>query len=207
MSYCEHCGSEMDEGGAACPSCGRAPSPAPSPPAGGANPPSKKGRGAILAIVLGCGCMGLLATAGVIAAIAIPNFFDAAQKARQRRTMVDLRSLGMALASYATDSETWSYPEASSVDELSAILVPEFAESVPTADAWQHALRYACWREDSASEGCDTFRLASPGRDGRFERDDLRDYPEGAFEPTDYDRDLVFAMKGFVRYPSGPGHP
>jgi len=39
----------------------------------------------------------------IIAAIALPNFMNAWDKARQKRSMADLRSWGVALSSYFAD--------------------------------------------------------------------------------------------------------
>ena len=199
MRHCEHCGSPVEDQVTVCASCGK---PALAP---GAGPAKKGGRGPIIALVLGCGCLGALVVVGIVAAIFIPNFLDALHKGRQRRTMGDLRQVGVALANYATDNDSLTYPAAASVGELGPLLVPEYTTVVPTQDAWQHPILYACWQEDPASEGCDTFRLASPGRDGLFEHEDLRDYGGEAFAPTDYDRDLVFAVAGLVQYPEGAG--
>jgi type II secretory pathway pseudopilin PulG len=197
MRHCEHCGSEVSDQAVACPHCGKPLAPA-------AGQPRKKGSsGPIIAVVLGCGCLGAIAVVGILAAILVPNFLDALHRGRQKRTMGELRELGVSLASYATDSETLSYPQAASPEELTSRLVPDYLAAVPAADGWGHPIRYACWQEDPGHEGCDTFRLASAGRDGRFEREDLRDYGGEAFAPTDYDRDIVFALSGFIQYPAG----
>jgi type II secretory pathway pseudopilin PulG len=188
----------MEDSATACPGCGRPV----GPPAVPANPEKKRSGGPLLAIVLGCGCLAVIAVAGIIAAILIPNFLDAMQKSRQKRTMGDLRQVGLALVSYATDSETLTYPQVGRVEELAPLLVPEHLAAMPAGDGWGHPIRYACWQEDPASAGCDTFRLASPGRDGRLEHEDLRGYSQEAFAPTDYDRDLVFELSGFVQYPA-----
>jgi general secretion pathway protein G len=199
MRYCEHCGSPVGDGATACPKCGR-------PLAAQAAEARKKGMpGPLLAVIIGCGCLGAVAFTGIVAAILVPNFLDALHKARQKRTLADLRELGVGLASYATDSEGFAYPDVGAVAELAPILVPEYLQEVPAVDGWGNPIRYACWREVASSEGCDTFRLASAGRDGEFEYEDLADYGAEAFDPTDYDRDIVFALAGFVQAPRGLG--
>jgi general secretion pathway protein G len=162
-------------------------------------PRAKRSTGVILAWV-GCGVVALVAFLGIIAAILIPNFLDALQKAKQKRTVADMRILGTAVFSYATDEGRFPNPE-----ELSSVLVPKYIQAVPTQDGWEHPLQYVCSQEKSDSTGCDTFLLASAGRDGVYEHDDLTDYQPGVFEPTDYDADIVYRDGEFLRRPGQPG--
>lgn len=148
----------------------------------------------------------VIAIIGIIAAILIPNFLDSLQKAKQKRTMADLRMLAVALEEYRVDHDG-EVPAVDSVEELAAALEPEYLETVARTDGWQHPVLYVCWPTDPADlpEGiCDTYRLVSPGRDGVFEHEDASQYLEEAYPPTDYDRDLVVADGYFWRYPGGP---
>src|SRR4030095_8835199 len=45
----------------------------------------------------------VVAIIGIIAALLIPNFLDALQKAKQKRTVADLRNVGTAEMSWLTD--------------------------------------------------------------------------------------------------------
>src|SRR4029450_1437913 len=45
----------------------------------------------------------VVAIIGIIAALLIPNFLDALQKAKQKRTVADLRNVGTAQMSWLTD--------------------------------------------------------------------------------------------------------
>ena len=45
----------------------------------------------------------VVAIIGIIAAILIPNLIDALQKAKQKRTMADIRNIGTAWMSWVTD--------------------------------------------------------------------------------------------------------
>jgi len=45
----------------------------------------------------------VVAIIGIIAALLIPNFLDALQKAKQKRTVADVRNAGTALFSWLTD--------------------------------------------------------------------------------------------------------
>src|ERR1041384_7121354 len=45
----------------------------------------------------------VIAIIGIIAALLIPNFLDALQKAKQKRTVADVRNTGTAMFSWLTD--------------------------------------------------------------------------------------------------------
>jgi type II secretory pathway pseudopilin PulG len=192
MSYCAHCGGQVPDGAAFCPSCGK-------PPAAAVVTTSGKSSKAVIVLV-GCviALVGL-AVVGIIAAIAIPNFLDALQKAKQKRTVADLRVLGQAVESYK--AEHGYAPAATDVAGLESALGPPYASSLARVDGWKHALQYACWQESATASGCDHYRIASPGRDGRFEHPDLKEYEPAEFAPTDYDRDIVFGDGAFIEVP------
>jgi competence protein ComGC len=70
-------------------------------------------KGSNTAVVILLVIFGLLvgvAITGILAAIAIPNLLTAMQRAKQKRTMADIRSLGTALESYASDNNN-TYPK------------------------------------------------------------------------------------------------
>lgn len=200
MSYCAFCGNQVAPGTAVCPYCGNPPS--------GIRPPVVKGlqSGPLVIVVIGVVLVGAIAFMGIIAALLIPNFLDALQKAKQKRTVADMRNLGVSLYDYLTDQG--SFPPAENLQELSSHLVPAHAGSVPTTDGWERPYRYTCRREDPASQGCESIRIVSAGRDGVFEPEDLLPGEPTAFEPTDYGRDIVWEDGRFLQYPgsvsSGP---
>ena len=190
MANCAKCGSTILEGALACTSCGTmAASPLP--------PPVPKRR--VWPIFLAVGCAVMVPLLGIVAAIVIPNFVDAAQRAKSKRTIADLRLIGSAVDGYL--AETGSVPEVSSLAELAAVLEPMYAASVPRADGWGGEIRYQCWLVQAES-GCDAYRVASAGKDGFFEHDDLREYGPEETDRTDYNRDIVFGDGQFLQ---GPG--
>lgn len=199
MPNCVQCGHEVSPAAQRCPACGAAREPDPS---------VSRGKRVIPWLFVGLGCgVAAIAIAGIVAAILIPNFLDALQKAKQKRTMADLRDLGTAIESYRIDHDG-RLPDGSTIDEVVSALDPEYAAGLARTDAWENPLVYACWTEDlaeaSAAGGCDTYRLISAGRDGELDPPDATAYENGTFAVTDYDRDLVLADGYFIRYP-GPG--
>ncbi len=199
MPYCVDCGHEVSPGARKCPSCGRVREPTES---------RKKGRPWLL-IGLGCAVF-LLVFGGMIAAILIPNFLDALQKAKQKRTMADLQEISEALESYR-ELHDGRVPDAGSIDELAVAIGDDLPGGLTTEDAWGGALVYACWTEelpaDPGAGRCDTYRLISAGRDGEMERDDPAAYDVAPFPPLDYDRDLVVGDGYFYRYPGEADEP
>lgn len=196
MAACPYCGTTLNPDSRTCPACGKT---AGAPPLGALPPPlpraqSKTPWGVIIAV----GCFGGLVLLGIVAAIFIPNFLDALQKAKTKRTMADLRLIGTALESYRVDREM--VPQATSFAELAEHLQPEYLAELPVLDGWQHEFRYQCWSVSGGSD-CDSYRMVSAGRDGVFEHDDLGSYGQQTTPWGDYDRDLVYGDGQFLQFP------
>jgi hypothetical protein len=175
----------------------------------GALPTAKKsGAGKWVVLAIGCAVVLVLVFVGsIVVAIVVPNFLDAANKAKQKRTIADMGTLGVSVFSYTVDHMTPEgdvvFPEASSIEELVAILQPEYLAQPLHTDGWGNPYRYACRREPGAP-GCNTFRLISPGRDGAFEHDDPWSYGAEVFADRAFDRDIVYADGAFLQYPGRP---
>lgn len=201
MPYCSQCGFQAKEGDTLCRNCGK--------PL--VTVPAKKGPPVVVWVVVGAGCLFFaIAVMGIIASILIPNFIDALQKAKQKRTVADLRTLGTAVEAYRADRD--ELPQAESFEALVAMLQPEYLGSPTRIDGWKRPFEWQCWSGTSDPElepgsGCNSYRLASAGRDGVFENDSLADYEQTEFQPTDYDRDLVFGDGLLIQYPAPRGSP
>ncbi len=89
------------------------------------------------------------------------------------------------------------------VAELRPLLVPTYIRSLPALDGWGAQYHYACLHEKDGA--CDTYALASGGKDMRLEHDDLKDYPSTPVATTNYDCDLVYSNGQFLEYPEGVG--
>lgn len=190
MATCIHCGREVAELAQVCPHCGQ-----PIAAAAAADAPVKRFPKALILILVGVGCLGLLLIGGIIAAIAIPNFLSAREQAARHQTLASMRALGAALEDYYR--QNGRYPPAGSSAELLAAVSPAEAVSLSQRDGWGHEFRYLCWPAGS----CEHYTLASAGKDGRFERDDLTAYQGEQTPRRDYERDLVMVDGGFLQYP------
>src|SRR6185436_8056136 len=96
----------------------------------------------------------VVAIIGIIAALLIPNFLDALQKAKQKRTVADMRNTGTAMFSWLTDqiaagaagaaatTVVVSDYSTATASELTSLLVPQYLQQVPDKDGWKIALEY-----------------------------------------------------------------
>jgi general secretion pathway protein G len=140
----------------------------------------------------------VVAIIGILAAIAIPNLMTVMERARQKRTMSDIRNLAYAWESRAVDTGSYSAAGLSicctntiSTDSLAQLLVPTFAKDMPRQDGWRRPFELA------TDAGADNYVIISYGKDGLKETS-----PRGG--PTqDFDCDLIYSEGAFVQYPEG----
>lgn len=141
---------------------------------------------------------------GIILAIAVFNFLNAIQRARQKRTMADLRAIATALEAYSVDHSV--YPSAAAVFTLPsglslpvagftpgeiAKLQPSYIRAVPIYDPWLGTFLY------STSADHSDYALRSTGRDQT---------PQTApayGASTNFNDDIILVDGGFVQYPDG----
>ena len=148
----------------------------------------------------------VVAIIGIIAALLIPNFLDALQKAKQKRTVADIRNTGTAEMSWLTDQiaaaaagatntlATSEYTQMTA-GNLSNLLVPQYMQEVPEKDAWKQNIDFYVTTNFSQKK---IMMTRSYGQKGTA---DSGTYTAGAFEPTDYEQDIVWADGFFVRWP------
>lgn len=153
----------------------------------------------------------VIAIIGIIAAILIPNFLDSLQKAKQKRTMGDMRDSGTAWFAWVTDqfggaaaagaSKYTLPPDDPTYATLESTLVPQYIQELPENDAWNNTLGF--WSQTGAAilQEPNVIAIVSPGRDGVTTLAGGSEVDTGAFTPTDYDQDIVWADGFFVTYP------
>ena len=162
----------------------------------------------------------VVAIIGIIAAILIPNLLDALQKAKQKRTVGDMRNVGAAWFSWLTDQVGAAAAGASANsydfsalnnpltgDELLATLYNQtgifYIQEVPNKDGWGGDFVYA--HSDNVLDP-QYMGIYSGGRDNGPAGSDATpssSYEMGPFIATDYDQDIVWADGFFVTYPAG----
>jgi len=150
----------------------------------------------------------VVAIIGILAAIAIPNLLMAIQRAKQRRTMVDIRN--MATAWEARNSDAGRYNAAGQANgiegadqriltvDLQSMLTPTYTRTIPENDAWGTPFQmYADQAFGSSTKKASVYAIISGGKDGIIEGDPT----QGPF--TNYDCDIVYSNGVFLSYPDG----
>lgn len=156
----------------------------------------------------------VVAIIGIIAAILIPNLLDALQKAKQKRTVADMRNTGTAWMSWLTDqvgaasagaSKTYDASDYTSIgystlfgymNQSSTFF---YMQEVPEFDGWNGAYAYAI---DYDLVQSSVMIICSGGRGQSMTGDTCKStWTVNAFIATDYDQDIVWADGYFVRWP------
>ncbi len=156
----------------------------------------------------------VVAIIGIIAAILIPNLLDALQKAKQKRTVADMRNTGTAWMSWLTDQvgaasagagKTWKGAGLTdqSYTQLFNYLHPSdtffYMQEVPQEDGWKYAFAYG---KNGNLLDSNVLVICSGGRDGAIANNDCTaDWDVEPFVATDYNRDIVWGDGYFVQWP------
>jgi general secretion pathway protein G len=142
----------------------------------------------------------VIAIIGILAAIAIPNLLNAVQRAKQKKSMADMKALAVAIEAYQVDSGY--YPTASCAAGLYTTvgaaladgsftrLTPTYISQPPTRDGWSKFLVY------SVNASGSSYNVRSLGRNGSA--DTLV-----CGTTTDFNDDIVFSNGAFLQWPEG----
>ena len=145
----------------------------------------------------------VVAIIGIIVAIAIPNLLNAIQRAKQRRSMGDIRTTATAIEAYAVDLNR--YPPAAgytvptgvlpnvTLGKISNYVSPTYVKQVPLSDGWNS---WFIWAADSNGGA---YGIMSTGRDGSA----TVTTGSVAGPTTDFNSDIVYTNGTFVQWPEG----
>ena len=153
----------------------------------------------------------VVAIIGIIVAIAIPNLLNAIQRAKQKRTMGDMRSAGTAAEAYAVDFN--HYPAAAAytlptslTGQLPGVtfqaalassktfeqsVSPTYIRVLPLYDGWNS------WFQYTTDTNNQDYAIYSNGKDGKQDTTLL------LTETTDFNNDIIFVDGHFIQYPQG----
>lgn len=126
---------------------------------------------------------------GVIAAIAIPTLLNAIDRGKQKRTMVELRSIGSAVEAYCVDFNL--FPITTDLGVLAANLERDYITTVMRYDSWGNAILF----EGSGLR----YTVGSTGKNGGGS---LTLLGTGG-ETGDFDDDIIYSNGLFVQWPQG----
>lgn len=117
---------------------------------------------------------------GILATLVVPQLLMGYERARQRRSMAEMRAIAAANGAYRVDSGGYA--------AALADMVPEYMSTVPPGDAWGTGWAYAGARE--------TYTLTSYGRDGAS-----GPAPPSPWHDEPFEADLVLANGAFTQAP------
>jgi type II secretion system protein G len=143
-----------------------------------------------------------LCVVGIVAAVAIPNFLAAKNRAMQKRAAADLRALSAACEAYAADHggfpatghDSDSYYSIVDAEALKPLLEPTYAPSLPVLDPWKHPYSYGV-----SADGRE-YVLLCAGSDGELS---LSELPKEHVGTQCLEDDMVFENGRFVQEPEG----
>jgi type II secretion system protein G len=140
----------------------------------------------------------VVAIIGILAAIAVPNLISAMNRARQKRTMSDMRAMALAWEARATEIGRYSAAGATiccttiiNTTEIDELLAPTYIKELVRVDGWHNDMVYAVNTDGSS------YMVRSNGRDGVGDSS----LPGGT--TTDFDCDIIYSNGSFVQYPDG----
>jgi type II secretion system protein G len=150
----------------------------------------------------------VVAIIGILAAIALPNLLNALQRAKQKRSMADMRTIGTAWEARATDVNRYNaagftMPGGSvTIVNLTTFLSPTYIKTFPRMDGWGTNFAYALDQDWASGRPAQIYVIVSYGKDAVAES---TTYAGGA--TTGYDCDIVYTNGSFVQYPEGVQQP
>jgi type II secretion system protein G len=147
----------------------------------------------------------VVAIIGIIVAIAIPNLMSAVQRARQKRTMVDIKSIASSWETYYVDYSyyfhsggcaanpggaalTTQVPQAA----LLTLLKPTYITELPTKDGWGNYIYFYRDNNSSAQE----YKIESWGNDLTTDT--------YCGQTSRFANDIVLSNGQFIEWPEGP---
>jgi len=144
----------------------------------------------------------VVAIIGIIAAIAIPNMILAIDRARQKRSMGETRSVATALHEYGTDTN--QFPPGSggfaAVDPAIGVpgLIPDYVKSIPTQDPWGFQYEYAA--DDKGTD----FAYRGKGRGGQPDSPAFPAILSSTISRTTcFECDIVWVDSALLFFPDG----
>ena len=139
----------------------------------------------------------VVAILAILASIGIWNYFIALERAKQKRTMADIRSIAMAWESYATEESSYasagalfSFPAPVGWSELHSRLVPRYSQNLPRDDAWGNPFDIGLRTGISSY-----YAIRSRGKDGLVDAS----YDEARTEKIECD--IIYSNGQFVIWP------
>jgi general secretion pathway protein G len=140
----------------------------------------------------------VVAIIGILAAIAIPNLLTAMQRAKQKRSMADMRTIATAWEARATDVNKYTaagaFLPSTTVAQatMDTMLAPTYMKALVKNDGWGNPFVYAT---DPLGQ---QYSITSFGHDGA-----AGTAPTATTTTTNFDCDIIYSQGQFLQYPEG----
>jgi type II secretion system protein G len=157
----------------------------------------------------------VVAIIGILAAIAIPNLLTAMQRAKQKRTMADMRTIATAWEARATDTNKYNAAGAVTailtcsfrlpIATMSGALSPTYIKLLPNKDGWGNALHFFADQAWNDAKPAQNYLVWSGAKDATSDPASPTGFdtasPGGA--TTNFNDDILFSNGVFLQYPEG----
>src|SRR6266508_2973132 len=119
----------------------------------------------------------VVAIIGILAAIAIPNLLTAMLRARQRRTMADMRTIATGWEARNVDAGRYNAAAAGfqgidqpvDVGGLTSALAPTYVRTIPKDDGWGHGFQCFTEAQWGTAPHAIKYAIISAGADNVFD--------------------------------------
>jgi len=137
----------------------------------------------------------VVAIIGIITSIAVPNFFIAHNRAKQRATAAEMNSYGKCISTYQIDAQG-NVPDCDGdIFCLYSSLVPAYSGTLTRVDQWGNTFLYSNFGAVIGDGGRISYELRSCGADGLPGAMLEKDSPITAFE-----LDIVLRDGSFISW-------
>jgi len=144
----------------------------------------------------------VVAIIGIIVATSIVNFFNAIQRARQRRSMAEMRGFSTALEAYAGDHNLYPPPSAYSLPAglalptltcgvASSYLAPTYLKRAVLIDGWNSWFLYG------TTPDYQDYIVVATGKNG------IAETTPAYGITTTFDNDIIMVDGSFAQFPEG----
>jgi general secretion pathway protein G len=146
----------------------------------------------------------VLAIIGILAAIAIPNLLTALAKAKQKRTLLDIKTIAIAWEARAVDINRYNAAGSIegvsvplSIDTLASALEPTYSKSIPKRDGWGQPFTCLIDQAWGTTAPAARYVIISGGADQQISSG----ISEGPF--SNFACDIIYTNGVFLTYPEG----
>lgn len=152
----------------------------------------------------------IVALIGIITTTLIPNLIDGLNKAIQKRNVADMHAVAVGMMAFYSDmhgaaaaGSPVSIGEYDPINfgEVWDLLVPMYLDHLPKTDNWGNPYDYYFGKTTEEYGYELAFGIRCRGRDGIA---DAEAYAWGAFDPTEYNWDIIWLDGVFVTWPAAP---